>query len=97
MSVKTCEFLACEAGAGLLRARGTRKGERRQLFLISSPPFSLSRALVHKISLFALKTTGACYAGLANLNPLKCNESASGKISPTGFIQVMENLESHGI
>ena len=61
---------------------------------MSSPPFSLSRALVLEISLFALKTAGACYAGLANLNPLKCNESASGKISPTGFVQVMENLES---
>ena len=96
MSVKTCESLAYVAGAGLLRARGTRKGERRQLSLISSLPFSLSHALVLEISLFALKTTGACYAGLANLNPLKCNESASGKISPTGFVQVMENLESRG-
>ena len=44
MSVKTCESLACVAGAALLRARGTRKGERRQLSLISSPPFYLSRA-----------------------------------------------------
>ena len=94
MSVRTCESLACVAGAGLHHARGTGKGERRQLSLISSPPFSLSRALVLEISLFALKTTVACYAGLANLNPLKCNESASGKISPTGFVQVMENLES---
>ena len=33
---------------------------------------------------------------LANLNPLKCNESASGKISPTGFVEVVENLESRG-
>ena len=64
---------------------------------MSSPPFSLSRALVLEISLFALKTAGACYAGLANLNPLKCNESASGKISPTGFVRVIENLESRGI
>ena len=97
MSVKTCESLACVAGAGLLHARGTRKGERRQLSLIYSPPFSLSRSLVVEISLFAPKTTGACYAGLANLNPLKCINSASGKISPTGFVQVMENLDSRGI
>ena len=74
----------------------TQRREKAALF-ISSPPFSLSRALVLEISLFALKTTGACYAGLANLNPLKCNNSASGKISPTGFVQVMENLDSRGI
>ena len=110
MSVKTCESLACVAGAGLLHARGTRKGERRQLSLIYSPPFSLSRSLVLEISLFAPKTTGACYAGLANLNPLKCNNSASGKISLLGSYRSwktwtvvefyefhFQGLENHGI
>ena len=82
MSVKTRESLACVAGAGLLHARGTPKGERRQLSLISSPPL---RDSVNKLFVPFPRTNfmknSFTYSGAVLWNSLPCHVREAESLS----------------
>ena len=79
------------------REGNTQGREKAALLNLLSSFLPLARSFSRFLCSPWKQPVPGCYTGLANLNPLKCSESASGKISPTGFVQVMENLESRGI
>ena len=68
------------------REGNTRGRKKAALLNLLSSFLPLARARLSSRFLCS-PWTGACYVGIANLNLLKCNKSASGKISPTGFVQ----------